>query len=175
MYQQMMLVPWSCWAWIHIWMCFVIWGKFPYLYLLHGLQEGAFLKWKLVINVGVAKRSEGWKKRKGMLGEQAKQDIFNFIVLWEVILKFELNDLQHVSEEVNSGIVTSHGISAVKLTFGDYNFQGIDDMSVGRCMPLLWGSEIRKKGEVDTYWTYIPKRCVMEWHCSSKHAELWSG
>jgi len=72
-----------------------------------------------------------------MLGEQAKQDIFNFIVLWEVILKFELNDLQHVSEEVNSGIVTSHGISAVKLTFGDYNFQGIDDMSVGRCMPLL--------------------------------------
>jgi hypothetical protein len=61
-----------------------------------------------------------------MLGEQAKQDIFNFIVLWEAILKFELNDLQHVSEEVNSGIVTGHGIIVMKLTFGDYNFQGID-------------------------------------------------
>jgi hypothetical protein len=38
------------------------------------------------------------------------------------MLKFEMNDLKHVSEVVNSGIVTGHGISAVKLTFGDYSF-----------------------------------------------------
>jgi len=141
----MMLVPWSCWTWVHIWMCFVVWGKFAYLYLPQGLQEGAFLKWKLVINVGVASRNEGWKNRKGVLREQAKQSIFNFIVLWEAMLIFELNDLKHISEEVNSEIVTGHGISAVKLTFEDYSFLGIDDMSVGMCMPLLWEPEIRKK------------------------------
>jgi hypothetical protein len=33
----------------------------------------------------------------------------------------------------------------VKLTFGDYSFLGIDNMSVGRCVPLLWESEIRGK------------------------------
>jgi len=43
--------------------------------------------------------------------------------------KFELNDLKHVSEEVNSGIVTGYGICAVKLTYGDYNLQGSDDVS----------------------------------------------
>jgi len=53
------------------------------------------------------------------------------------MLKFEMNNLKHISEGVNSGIVTGHGISAVKLTFGDYSFLGIDNMSVGRCMPLL--------------------------------------
>jgi hypothetical protein len=86
----------------------------------------------------------GGKRENGTLEEQAKQSIFNFIVVWEVMLKFELNDLKHVSEEVNSGIVTGHRISAVKLTFGDYNILGIY-MSVGRCMPLLRASEIRKK------------------------------
>lgn len=35
-----------------------------------------------------------------------------------------------------------------------------------------WNKE--KKVEVDISWTYIPGRCVMEWHCSSKHSELWS-
>jgi hypothetical protein len=69
------------------------------------------------------------EKEKSLLGEQAKQSIFNFIVLWDSMLKFELNDLKHVSEEVNSGIVTGYGISAVKLTYGDYNLQGIDDVS----------------------------------------------
>lgn len=77
------------------------------------------------------------KREKGALEEQAKQSIFNFIVVWEAMLNFELNDLKHVLEEVNSGIDTGHGISVVKLTFGDYNFLGIDDMSVVRCMPLL--------------------------------------
>jgi len=69
------------------------------------------------------------EKEKSLLGEQAKQSIFNFIVLWDSMPKFELNDLKHVSEEVNSGIVTGYGIGAVKLTYGDYNLQGSDDVS----------------------------------------------
>jgi hypothetical protein len=36
------------------------------------------------------------KREKGTLGEQAKQSIFNFIVLWEAMLKFELNDLKRI-------------------------------------------------------------------------------
>ena len=39
---------------------------------------------------------------------------------------------------------------AMKLTFGDYSFLGIDDMSVGRCMSHYENlNEGGKKSEVD--------------------------